>query len=308
MNKKNQAPKEGLKTTFTGIIVSFFLVIIKGTAGIVGNSYALVADAIESLSDIFTSTIVLLGLKYASKPKDADHPYGHGKAEPLAGMFVALMLMVAAIVIIVQSLHEIITPHHAPEPFTLIVLVVVVGVKETLFRKIIVVGEGIGSVAVKNDAWHHRSDAITSAAAFIGISIALTGGEGYEAADDYAALFASFIIIYNAVSLLMPALKEVLDTAPPEEFKQKVKECAKAVDGVKDIEKCFIRKMGFEYYIDMHVIVNGNLSVYEGHLIAHSVKDKLKDVFPSVSDVLCHIEPWDPDAYKLKQEEGNLFL
>lgn len=156
MNKKNQAPKEGLKTTFTGIIVSFFLVIIKGTAGIVGNSYALVADAIESLSDIFTSTIVLLGLKYASKPKDADHPYGHGKAEPLAGMFVALMLMVAAIVIIVQSLHEIITPHHAPEPFTLIVLVVVVGVKETLFRKIIVVGEGIGSVAVKNDAWHQK--------------------------------------------------------------------------------------------------------------------------------------------------------
>ena len=177
-----------MRITIIGIIVSFFLVIIKGTAGILGNSYALVADAIESLSDIFTSTIVLLGLTYASRPKDADHPYGHGKAEPLAGMFVAMMLIVAAIVIIVQSLNEIITPHHAPAPFTLIVLVVVVLVKETLFRKIIEVGEGIQSVAVKNDAWHHRSDAITSAAAFIGIAIALIGGTGYEEADDYAAL------------------------------------------------------------------------------------------------------------------------
>jgi len=308
LKTKNQAPIKGMRTTILGIIVSFFLVIIKGGAGILGNSYALVADAIESLSDIFTSTIVLLGIKYASRPKDEDHPYGHGKAEPLAGLFVAMMLIVAAIVIIVQSLNEIITPHHAPEPFTLIVLVLVVVVKETLFRKVIEVGEGIESVAVKNDAWHHRSDAITSAAAFIGIAIALIGGTGYEEADDYAALFASFIIIYNAISLFMPALKEILDTAPPVEFVQKVKECAREVEGVKDIEKCFIRKMGFEYYIDMHVIVNGNLSVFEGHLIAHSVKDKLIEVFPNVSDVLCHIEPWDPEAYKLKQEEGNLFL
>ncbi len=308
MKQRNLAHLKGLKTTIIGIVVSFFLVIIKGAAGIFGNSYALVADAIESLSDIFTSTIVLLGIKYASRPKDADHPYGHGKAEPLAGMFVALMLMVAAIVIIVQSLYEIITPHHAPAPFTLVVLVVVVVVKETLFRKIVVVGEGIDSIAVKNDAWHHRSDAITSAAAFIGISIALIGGTGYEEADDYAALFASFIIIYNAISLFMPALKEILDTAPPEEFKQKIKSCAREVEGVKDIEKCFVRKMGLEYYIDMHVIVNGNLSVFEGHLIAHSVKDKLIEVFPNVSDVLCHIEPWDPEAYKMKKEEGNLFL
>ncbi|GJQ31975.1 MAG: cation efflux system protein [Ignavibacteriaceae bacterium] len=308
MKQRNLAHLKGLKTTIIGIVVSFFLVIIKGAAGIFGNSYALVADAIESLSDIFTSTIVLLGIKYASRPKDADHPYGHGKAEPLAGLFVALMLMVAAIVIIVQSLYEIITPHHAPAPFTLVVLVVVVVVKETLFRKIVVVGEGIDSIAVKNDAWHHRSDAITSAAAFIGISIALIGGPGYEEADDYAALFASFIIIYNAISLFMPALKEILDTAPPEEFKQKIKSCAREVEGVKDIEKCFVRKMGLEYYIDMHVIVNGNLSVFEGHLIAHLVKDKLIEAFPNVSDVLCHIEPWDPEAYKMKKEEGNLFL
>lgn len=299
---------KGMKTTFIGISVSFVLVITKGAAGILGNSYALVADAIESLSDIFTSTIVLAGLKYASRPKDEDHPYGHGKAEPLAGMFVSLMLVAAAVVIIVQSLHEIITPHHAPEPYTLLVLIGVIFVKEVLFRKIIVVGEGLGSTAVKNDAWHHRSDAITSAAAFIGIAIALIGGEGYEEADDYAALFASFIIIYNAISLFMPALREILDTAPPAEFKEKIKICAMEVEGVEDIEKCHIRKMGFEYYIDMHVIVNGNLSVHEGHKIAHQVKDRIKEVFPSVSDVLCHIEPFDPDSYVSKNKDGNLFL
>jgi cation diffusion facilitator family transporter len=303
-----KSSREGMKTTFIGILISFGLVIIKGTAGILGNSYALVADAIESLSDIFTSTIVLVGLKYASRPKDADHPYGHGKAEPLAGMFVALMLVAAAVVIIVQSLHEIITPHHAPAPYTLLVLVAVILVKEVLFRKIIVVGEGLGSVAVKNDAWHHRSDAITSAAAFIGIAIALIGGEGYEQTDDYAALFASFIIVYNAISLFMPALKEILDTAPPEEFKEKIKACAKTVKGVRDIEKCFVRKMGFEYYIDMHVIVDGDISVHAGHEIAHWVKDSVKEMYPNVSDVLCHIEPFAPHLYKEKNEDGNLFL
>ena len=303
-----KSSRKGMKTTLLGILVSFVLVIIKGTAGIVGNSYALIADAIESLSDIFTSTIVLAGLKYASRPKDADHPYGHGKAEPLAGMFVALMLVAAAIVIIVQALHEIITPHHAPAPYTLLVLVGVIFVKEVLFRKIIVVGEGLGSVAVKNDAWHHRSDAITSAAAFIGISIALIGGDGYEQSDDYAALFASFIIVYNAISLFMPALREILDTAPPEEFREKIKVCAKKVKGVRDIEKCFVRKMGFEYYIDMHVIVDGDISVHDGHEIAHWVKDSIKEMYPSVADVLCHIEPFAPHFYKVKNEDGNLFL
>ncbi len=218
---------EGLKTTLAGIIVSFFLVLIKGAVGVPGNSYALIADAIESLPDIFTSVIVPAGIKFASKPRDKTHPYGHGKAGPLAGMFVGLMLAGAGILIVIQSIREILTPHYAPAPFTLFVLVVVVAVKELLFRKIIVVGKYLESTAVTNDAWHHRSDAITSAAAFIGISIALIGGEGYEEADDYAALFASAIILYNAVSLFMPAFREVLDTAPPDSVHEEVRQLAK---------------------------------------------------------------------------------
>jgi cation diffusion facilitator family transporter len=294
-SKKNKIiadlAEQGIHTTIIGIITSIVLAAIKAIAGVMGNSYALIADAIESASDVFTSIIVLTGLKIARRPADETHPYGHGKAEPFAGILVATALFIAALVIIIQSLHEIITPHHAPAPFTLIVLVAVIITKEVLFRFIIKVGNTVDSVAVKNDAWHHRSDAITSGAAFIGISIALIGGPGYEQADDYAALCASAIIIFNAYRLFKPALFEIMDAAPSPEVINKVIETSLGVDGVVAIDKCFARKMGFQYYIDMHVIVDGNISVHRGHEISHKVKDELVDTFKNISDVLIHIEP-----------------
>jgi cation diffusion facilitator family transporter len=271
---------------------SFFLAAIKIFTGIVGNSYALIADGIESLTDIFTSSIVLTGLYFASKPADENHPYGHGKAEPFAGVAVSFGIFIAAMIIVVQSVYEIITPHHAPEPFTLIVLVVVILTKETLFRFVIKVGKSVNSVAVKSDAWHHRSDAITSAAAFIGIVIALIGGPGYESADDFAALFASVIIIINAYRIFKPALFELLDTAPPTQVIQKVRTTAGKVENVMGIDKCFARKMGFEYFVDIHVLVNADLPVYKGHEIAHIVKDELMKEYSNISDVLVHIEPY----------------
>jgi cation diffusion facilitator family transporter len=294
-SKKNKIiadlAEQGIHTTIIGIITSIVLAAIKAIAGVMGNSYALIADAIESASDVFTSIIVLTGLKIARRPADETHPYGHGKAEPFAGILVATALFIAALVIIIQSLHEIITPHHAPAPFTLIVLVAVIITKEVLFRFIIKVGNTVDSVAVKNDAWHHRSDAITSGAAFIGISIALIGGPGYEQADDYAALCASAIIIFNAYRLFKPALFEIMDAAPSPDVINKVIETSLGVDGVVAIDKCFARKMGFQYYIDMHVIVDGNISVHRGHEISHKVKDELVDTFKNISDVLIHIEP-----------------
>lgn len=286
------AVKRGLKTTLIGIIASFFLAAIKIFTGIVGNSYALIADGIESLTDIFTSSIVLTGIYFASKPADENHPYGHGKAEPFAGVAVSLGIFVAAIIIIVQSLYEIITPHHAPASFTLIVLVLVIVTKESLFRFVIKVGTSVNSIAVKSDAWHHRSDAITSAAAFIGISIALLGGEGYESADDFAALFASIIIIINAYRIFKPALFELLDTAPPTQVVQKVRGVAGKVENVMGIDKCFVRKMGFDYFVDIHVLVDANLPVHKGHEIAHKVKDELMKKYSNISDVLVHIEPF----------------
>lgn len=285
--------QKDLRSTLIGILANTLLVAIKATAGFLGNSYALIADAIESTTDIASSLIVWGGLKIAALPPDADHPYGHGKAEPLAAVVVSLTLIAAAIGIAIQSVREILTPHHAPAAFTLAVLVLVVVTKETLFRFVLNVGQGINSTAVKSDAWHHRSDAITSAAAFVGISISLIGGVGYESADDWAALFACTIILFNAYRILRPALNEVMDSAPPSEVDRSIRQAAQHVEGVIALEKCFVRKMGFSYYVDLHVTVDGELSVRRGHDIARQVKQAIRTANPNVAEALVHVEPSD---------------
>jgi cation diffusion facilitator family transporter len=281
----------GLKTTLIGILANVVLALIKGLAGFFGNSYALIADAIESASDIFSSLIVWTGLKVASKAPDEDHPYGHGKAEPLAAMVVAILLIAAAILIAIQSVENITTPHQVPAPFTLLVLGGVILVKEVLFRRVNQTGEEINSTAVKADAWHHRSDAITSLTAFVGITIALIGGEGYESADDWAALIASAIIIFNAFHIFRPAMREIMDAAPPSELVEEIRKVALTVEGVKGLDKSFVRKMGFEYFVDLHVRVDGQLTVKDGHQIAHLVKAAILQSNASIYDVLVHIEP-----------------
>ena len=281
----------GARLALAGIVANALLAIIKIASGIVGNCYALIADGIESTLDIFGSIVIWGGLKLAGLPPDDSHPYGHGKAEALASIVVALTVMAAAVGLAVQSVREILTPHHAPAPFTLIVLVAVVIVKETLFRKVIHTGDEIGSSAVKTEAWHHRSDAITSAAAFIGISIALIGGPGWEPADDWAALLACGLIGFNGYRLLIPGLQEALDAAPPQRFAENVRAIAAAVPGVLELDQCRVRKMGLDLYVDLHIGVDAESSVREGHRIAHAVKDAIRAKIPEVADVLVHIEP-----------------
>ena len=281
----------GLKTTLIGIVINLVLAVVKGTAGFVGNSYALIADAIESTSDIFSSTIVFFGLRFSARPRDENHPYGHGKAEPMAAVVVTLALFSAAVVIITQSIQEILTPHHAPAAFTLIVLMFVVITKELLFRLVNKVGTQIASTAVKTDSWHHRSDAITSAAVFVGIVVALVGGRGWESADDWAALVASLIIITNAILLFIPAMNEIMDAKPKGNIHQVVYELANQVVGVVGTEKCIVRKMGLEYVVDLHVRVDGNISVTDGHRISHAVKDTLMEAELGIMEVNIHIEP-----------------
>ena len=286
---------KGQRSTLIGVVANILLVAAKGTAGWLGNSYALIADAIESATDVFTSVVVWLGLRTAAKAPDQDHPYGHGKAEPLAAIVVSVSLIVAAILIAVQSVENIVTPHTTPAPFTLLVLVGVVVVKELLFRFVEKVADEVGSNAVKADAWHHRSDAITSLTAFIGISIALLGGEGYESADDWAALIASVVIVINAYRIFRPSFAEIMDEAPQGNWVVEIERISLTVSGVEAIEKCFVRKMGFEYFVDLHVIVDGNMSVREGHDIAHGVKNAILQHKPAIHDVLVHIEPADPE-------------
>ncbi|HET6410263.1 MAG TPA: cation diffusion facilitator family transporter [Chthoniobacteraceae bacterium] len=296
-NTTIQSTKRRLRTgqelAVIGVAVNAALAGIKIATGIVGNTYALIADGFESTLDIFSSIIIWYGLKVAAEPPDDEHPYGHGKAEPVATIVVSLVLIAAALGLAVQSVREILTPHHTPAPFTLVVLLVVVIVKEVLFRKMHAAGTTIESGAVKSDAWHHRSDAITSGAAFIGISIALMGGPGWESADDWAALLACGFIGWNGWNLLRPAMREAMDTAPPGDMVSNVRAVAASVRGVNALDQCLIRKSGLEFFVDIHVGVNPDLTVREGHRIAHEVRNAVRASNPAIAEVLVHIEPDD---------------
>jgi cation diffusion facilitator family transporter len=283
--------RKALRVTAVGLVVSAVLAVIKGVGGVMGNSYALIADAIESSADIFTSGMMWLGLRWSQRPPDKDHPYGHGKGEALITMGIALVLVAAAILIGTKSIQNIITPHKVPAPYTLIILVVVITTKELLYRFVLKTGRELGSGAVEADAIHHRSDAITSIAAFIGISIGLIGGPGYEVADDYAAMFASIIIVINAVKIARPAIGELLDEELDPNLNSEVAALAACVEKVAHVQRCRIRKMGPFKIADLHIWVDKNLTVEEGHRISHQVKDLIQDKHPLFSDVMIHIEP-----------------
>ncbi|MCA1762646.1 MAG: cation diffusion facilitator family transporter [Cryomorphaceae bacterium] len=280
-----------LRTTYFSIIGNTSLAIIKGLAGFFGNSYALIADAIESTTDIFASLLVLLGFKYARRPADDNHPYGHGKIEPLITFGVVTFLVVSATIIVYESIQNIQTPHKVPEPWTLIVLGVIIAWKEISYQIVLKKSKLTNSSSLKADAWHHRSDAITSVVAFVGISIAIFFGEGYETADDWAALIASAFILYNSYLILRPALGEVMDEQLYDDLVIDIRARAGEVKGVLGTEKCFIRKSGMKFHVDLHAIVDGEISVTEGHEIAHKLKDHLKNEMPSLGHILIHVEP-----------------
>jgi len=283
--------RTGARVALLGLAINVAFATVKIAAGIIGHAYVLIADGIESALDIGGSIVIWGGLTVAARPPDQTHPYGHGKAEPIAAIVVALGVLVAAIGLAIESVREILTPHHGPAPFTLAILVVVIAVKEILFRYVNRVGKDFESTAVQTDAWHHRSDALTSTAAFIGISTALIGGERWRSADDWAALFACAVIAANGVRLLLPAFHEIMDTAPRARIVRAICGVAISVPGVVEVEKCRARKMGLEFYVDLHARVDGNISVHEGHEIAHRVKAAIQQDNPRVADVLVHIEP-----------------
>jgi cation diffusion facilitator family transporter len=283
--------QQTLPITILGMAVNTLLAIGKLIAGNIGHSQALIADGVESLADIVSSFVVWRGLVVAAEPADEDHPYGHGKAESIAAATVAALLLVAAGTLVVQSSSGILTPQQGPRPFTLVVLVAVVCVKEAMFRLTERQARRADSAAVHSDAWHHRSDAITSLAAAVGISIALVGGPGFERADSIAALVAAAIIALNGWKLLRPALNELMDRSPDINLNHEIEAVASSVEGVDAVEKCLVRKMGHRYFVDLHLEVDPEMSVRRSHEIAHQVKDQVKDRLPSVRDVLVHIEP-----------------
>jgi len=287
-----QRAHDSARLVLRGIGLNAVLAVVKFAGGIFGHTYALIADGAESMLDILSSSLVWAGFRVAAKPPDADHPYGHGKAEPLAALAVALFIFFMAGWIAIHAVHEIITPHQGPAWWTLVVLAGVIVTKMAFSRRMGAAGELVGSTGLGVEALHHWSDAMTSAAAFIGICIALWGGKGWETADDWAALFACVIIAFNGVGMFGKALRDVMDTAVPASFENEVREVALAVPGVRALDKVRVRKSGLSHLVDIHVCVESELTVREGHDIAHAVKDALLGSVPhAITDVSVHIEP-----------------
>jgi cation diffusion facilitator family transporter len=283
--------QEAIKTSVFSIIGNILFAVVKFVAGILGNSYALIADAIESTTDVFASILVWIGLKYSTKPADENHPYGHGRFEVISTFAVIGFLVVSATIIAIESIKNIQTPHEPPKVFTLYVLGGIILFKELSYQYVIRQSKKTHSSSLKADAWHHRSDAITSVMAFIGIVFAIFMGEGFEAADDVAALIASFFIVYNAYKIFKPIISEISDEQVYDDMIEDVRRIATTVPGVIDTEKCHIRKMGMTFYVDLHLIVDGNLTVIQGHRIAHNLKDEIQRQIPEIADVLVHTEP-----------------
>lgn len=291
MSKSITNEQTAINATYFSLIGNACLAIIKGLAGFFGNSYALIADAIESTTDIFSSFLVLFGIKYSNKPADENHPYGHGRAEPLITFIVVGFLITSATIIAYESILNIGTPHELPKSWTLFVLAIIIIWKEISFRMVMKRSKETNSSSLKADAWHHRSDAITSLAAFVGISIAIYLGKGYESADDWAALLASGFILYNSYLIFRPALGEIMDEHLYDDLVDEIRIVSHKVTGVIDTEKCFIRKAGMKYHVDLHAIVDAEISVKEGHDISHRLKDTLREEIPELGHVLIHIEP-----------------
>jgi cation diffusion facilitator family transporter len=287
------AVSEGTKATAVGLAISSVLAVVKLTAGVVGHSYALIADGVESTLDIFSGLMVWGGLRASGAPQSERFPYGQGKAEHLAALAVSIMLLAAAVGIAIGAVHEILVPHEAPALFTLPLLAFVVVGKETTYRILHRKGQKLESQALNTDAWHQRSDALTSLAAFVGISIALVGGAGYESADDWAALAACGVIGWNGVHLLRSAVRDVLDVAAPEEVRARIRALASEVEGVTGLDLLRVRRSGLVYLVDIHVEVDGGMPVRDGHEIAHRVKDRLLASELPILDALVHIEPSD---------------
>lgn len=287
--------KRAIRTVIFSVLSNLFLAVIKFSAGVFGNSYALIADGIESTADVFSSLLLLFGIRYANRPPDENHPYGHGKAEPLITFLVVGFLIVSAVVIAYQSIVNMQTSHEMPKVWTLYVLGAIIIWKEISYRKVMRSAYKLDSTVLKADAWHHRSDAVTSIAAFIGISIALIFGEGYEGADDIAALFAAGFILYNSYRIFRPALGEVMDEHRYDALENEIRVVALTVPGVLGTEKCLVRKNGMYYLVDLHALVDPEINVKEGHRIAHNLQDTLIEAIPNIDKVLVHIEPFDPE-------------
>jgi cation diffusion facilitator family transporter len=286
--------QRGQGSALRGILLNGSLGGAKMAAGLLGHSYAMVADACESFSDVLGSCVTLYGLRLAAEPADVSHPSGHGRAETLASAITALALCGIGGLIFWHALDSIGEPRPAPSHWTLFILVPVIIAKEWMFHFLSGQGREIGSLALKAEAWHQRSDVVTSIAALFGIIVAWIGGPGWNHADSWAAMAASLWLMGTGLWLVGPALHELMEGSVDPALLDFISETSQRCPGILGIDKIWVRKLGMRLMVDMHVEVDPAISVQEGHRLSHEMKARLQAELPQVRDVMVHVEPFEP--------------
>ncbi len=285
--------RNGEKVCWYMAFINALLAIIKGSVGIISGSTALIADALHSASDIGSTIIVILGLKIAQKPADQEHPYGHGRAEVLAAKLLSVLLVFAGIAMLYAgytklSSHEPIVPGYigmVAAGFSILV-------KEGMYQYTIRVGKSIQSSALIADAWHHRTDAISSIAAFFGIFGAL---QGYPFLDPLAGIAVSGMIIWIGVKIFICSAHQVMDKQMDDGFAEDIMEVASSIEGVEHVDGVRLRRYGVEIVVDLSLSVDRELVVWKGHEIGQNVKKEIQGSYHIVSDVLIHVNPHPED-------------
>ncbi|MGO9596596.1 MAG: cation diffusion facilitator family transporter [Isosphaeraceae bacterium] len=289
---------EVVRATWLGLGANLVLGIAKLTGGVVGRSYALISDAVNSLGDVFTSVAVLLAFRVAQKPADDEHPYGHTRAEAIAGSNIAVLVIVSALLVGYGAIRGLVDhPREIPPVWTLAIAGANVIIKEALYQYNFRLGRRAGSIAIIANAWDHRADALSALAVLAGLLVVRLGGDRFLAIDALAGLFVVAVILTSAVRLLWSSAQELMDAQADPAFVEQIRAVAAAVEGVKRIDKLWVRKSGLEYLVDIHTQVDAGKTVDEGHRISHLVKDELLDRFTNLRDVLVHLEPY-PHAHE----------
>lgn len=295
---KRSLYREAILVTLLGVVMNAALGLGKLIGGWLGDSFALLSDAANSLGDVAISLGVLYALWLAQRPPDKEHPYGHTRAEGIAGLTVALLVSVAAAFIAWEAVQQLGMPQTVPARWTIAVAAVNLVIKEGLYHYSRHVGHRTGSTAIAATAWDHRADALCSAVVLIGLVAAVLGGAAWAVADDIAALAVATAVMYSAARLFVRAGRELMDIQADDAIVAQVRDSAADVSGVRGVETLRVRKSGLEYFADIHVEVDADLSVAEGHRIGHDVKDELLRSYPQLRDVLVHVEPHDPERQK----------
>ena len=283
---------DATRAALLGLGVNLALGIAKLVGGLVGSSFALIADAVNSLGDVVTTVVVLLALRVAQRPADAEHPYGHTRAEGIAASNVAVLIIISAMVVGWEAIQRLSHPHAVPPMWTLWLAGANIVIKEGLYRYKIKVGKRTGSGAMIANAWDHRSDALCALAVLLGLLAIRLGGPRFIWADEAASLVVMGAIIWSGVQLFRTSASDLMDVQADPELVERIRAAARQVKDVRDVETLWVRKSGLEFFADIHIEVDQHFTVAAGHRIGHEVKDRLLRDFPRLRDVLVHLEPY----------------